>query len=170
MSEDKMTATAPRALIVYHTKTGHTGQAAKDIAKGLQEGDVACTLVAAKKAGSGELDVRDYEIVLVGTPTYGNRRYSSAAKPVDSFIGSLPADSLEGKYCGAFAVMAGMGAQKLIKAIEGQLRNLGGTIVSGGPAVTAGAPLSLWKGPDASETDVEACREYGRLLARKVAG
>jgi hypothetical protein len=36
-----------------------------------------------------------------------------------------------------------------------------------GVAFKAGAPLSLWKGPEASEEDVLRLEELGRKLAKK---
>lgn len=156
-----------KALIVYHTKTGHTAQAARDIARGLEEGGVGCVVASAhdfmdKKV---ELEVGEYDIVIVGTPTYGNRRYRLPAKPIEKFLESLPDGALEEKLCGAFAVNAGIGASKLVKSMEAVLAEKGGKVIPGGPAVKAGAPLSLWKGPDASAADVEKCMEYGRRIA-----
>jgi len=43
-------------------------------------------------------------------------------------------------------------------AIEKRLASLGAKVVSPGPAVRAGAPLSLWQGPDAAAADVEEVR------------
>jgi len=33
--------------------------------------------------------------------------------------------------------------------------------------VKAGVPLSLWKGPNASESDVKECEEFGKKVARQ---
>jgi flavodoxin len=150
-----------KALIVYHSKTGHTRQAAEDIARGLTSEGVE---VDVKSAGdlTGKKAVEGFDIVLFGTPTYGNRRYSLPAKQVESFIKSLEPDGLVGKTVGAFAVNASWGAKKLVGNVERSLADLGGKVVAGGPAVTAGAPLSLWKGPDAKPDDVAACEAFGK--------
>ncbi|MBU1671396.1 MAG: flavodoxin domain-containing protein [Actinobacteria bacterium] len=153
------------ALIVYHSKTGHTRQAADDIARGLvSEGVEADVKAADGLSGKGALD--GYDIVLFGTPTYGNRRYNLPAKPVDDLMKSLAPGGLEGKTVGAFTVFAGYGGGKLVTNMEGSLAGLGGKVVGGGPAVKAGAPLSLWKGPDAKPADTTACEEFGRKVAR----
>lgn len=153
-----------KAMIVYYTKTGHTKQAAEAIARGLEENGVASTLKDVSEVRGGEVAAID--IFVAGTPTYGNTRYKSAAKPVAAFLESLDRDGLSGKTAGAFSVNAGFGAEKVVKAMEGQLAGLGARVVSGGPAVKAGAPLSLWKGPDPSPADVARCVEFGRRLAQ----
>ena len=42
-----------KALIVYHTKTGHTKRAAEDIARGLAEEGVDSTIRAARELSQG---------------------------------------------------------------------------------------------------------------------
>ena len=158
-----------KALIIYHSKTGHTEQAARDISRGLESEGVECVLRKASRGGEGS-DLDEFGIVLFGTPTYGNRMYRLAARQVQAYIDSLPEGALEGKYCGAFAVNAGVGAKQLVAAIERNLARLGGKVVAGGPAVRAGAPLSLWKGPNASDEDVRKCQDYGRRVARAARG
>lgn len=159
-----------KALIVYHSKTGHTEQAAYDIARGLESQDVDCTIKSAvdlsSSKGSPGLDLRKFDIILVGSPTYGNRGYRLPARQVDKFLDSIPDDVLDGKVCGAFTVNAGVGGSMLQGAMEITLSKKGGKVVQGGPVVKAGAPLSLWKGPSASSADVKACEEYGRAVAR----
>lgn len=153
-----------KALIIYYSKTGHTEQAALDIARGLESRDVECTVEAADNAGAS-VDVSGYGILAVGSPTYGNRRYRLPVRQVKEFIDSLPPGGLEGKTCGVFTVQAGWGGEKLVGAMERTIEKLGGHVVRGGPVVTAGVPLSLWKGPDASPSDVRNCEEFGEKLA-----
>ena len=157
-----------KALIVYHTKTGHTRDAADDVARGLAARGVECDVKpAAEATGAG---MGGYDVVLVGTPTYGQRRYQKPAKSVERFLASLGPRGLEGKTAGAFAVNAGYGADKLIAAMESDLERLGAKVVTGGPAVKAGAPLSLWKGPDASAADAGRCEDFGRRVAAAAGG
>lgn len=152
-----------KALIVYHSKTGHTRQAADDICRGLADRQVDCTVKKATEIGAGTLD--DYDIVLFGTPTYGQRRYAEPARQVAALIDSAGAGRLKGKVSGAFAVNAAYGGNKLVAAMEAKLEGLGAKVVRGGPVVKAGAPLSLWKGPDASQADVRTCEEFGGRVA-----
>jgi hypothetical protein len=77
----------------------------------------------------------------------------------------LKPGALAGKYAGAFSVNAAMGAGKIVAATEKVLSGLGATVVVGGPAIKAGALLSLWKGPDASPDDVKKCEEFGARVA-----
>jgi menaquinone-dependent protoporphyrinogen IX oxidase len=154
-----------KAIIVYHSKTGHTREAAEDIARGLAEKGVDCTVTAAGELSGATGDISGYDIVLVGTPTYGNRRYRLPAKPVEQFLGSLGTDGLKGKVTGAFTVNAGAGGSKLVPNIEAHLSSMGGKVVTGGPVVRAGAILSLWTGPAAKPADREKCVEFGRRVA-----
>ncbi|MHB8895297.1 MAG: flavodoxin domain-containing protein [Candidatus Geothermincolia bacterium] len=152
-----------KALIVYHTKTGHTLDAANDIAKGLRESGTDVTMMPAIDASPGDVDGCD--IFVAGSPTYGNTRYKAPAKSVAKLLDSLKPSGLKGKCAGGFTVFAGYGGEKIVTSIEELLSGLGATVVAGGPAVKAGAPLSLWKGPDASAPDVAKCVEFGRRLA-----
>ena len=152
-----------KALIIYHSKTGHTRAAADDIARGLDEKGVEVTIEEAAKADPAKAS--DYDILLVGSPTYAQTRYKAAAKPVERFMDAMKPDALSGHLAGGFSVCAASGAEKIVAAIEKKLASLGAKVVSPGPAVKAGAPLSLWQGPDADAADVEKCMEFGRRLA-----
>lgn len=152
-----------KALIIYYSKTGHTESAAKDIARGLQEKGAAVDVVSIKQFQPGT--IRSYDILAVGTPTYGQTRYKQAAGPIQKFLDSLTPMALDNRIAGAFSVNAGMGGDKVVAAIEKHLARLGATVITGGPVQKAGAPLSLWKGPDARQGDVDKAVEYGRRLA-----
>ena len=152
-----------KALIVFHSKTGHTSQAAEDIAAGLRESGVDVDLRRPPEAI--RLDLDDYEIVIIGTPTYGHRRYKKPAAPISEFLESLKPDDLTGKTTGAFTAYAGYGGERLVAALEGTLLQFGGKVLAPGPAVKAGAPLSLYVGPNASDADVKKCEEFGRKIA-----
>ncbi len=152
-----------KALIIYHSKTGHTKAAAEDIARGLKEKGVEVTIDAAAEADPSKAG--KFDILLVGSPTYGTTRYKAAAKPVDKFLDAVKPDALSGSVAGAFSVNAAMGAEKIVADIETKLASFGAKVVSPGPAVKAGALLSLWQGPDASAEDVEKCVEFGRRVA-----
>lgn len=155
-----------KALVIYHTKTGHTLKAAEDIARGISKSGIECVIKAASSlTGSGKSDLDEFDIVIFGTPTYGNRLYRLPARPVEKFLDSLSPHGLEGKACGAFAVNAGMGGSKLVRNMEKRLLQLGGRVVTDGPVITAGVPLSLWKGPEASPEDIKKCEEYGQRVA-----
>lgn len=156
-----------KALIVYHSKTGHTKQAAEDIAKGLEAEGVECVI---REAAKGVTEpVQEFEIVLVGSPTYGNRGYHKPARQVERFLDSLSPRGLEGKVCAAFTVHAAMGGGSVVSGTEKMLADRGGKVISGGPVIKAGAPLSLWKGPNASQADVQKCEEFGKRAARQIA-
>lgn len=152
-----------QALIAYYSRTGHTLESANDIGRGLEDAGVEVTV---KQADQVEIsDISAADIFIAGSPTYGSTRYKAPAKAVARLLDSLGPAALEGKRAGAFSVMAGYGAEKIVAALEARLAELGATVVSGGPAVKAGAPLSLWTGPIASREDVEKCEAFGRRVA-----
>ena len=152
-----------KALIVYHTKTGHTKGAADAIARGLKEKGVDPTIKTA--ASTSAIEVEDYDILLTGTPTYATTMYKGPAKAVAKFLDSLKPSALKGKYAGAFSAYAASGGEKVVASTEHILEGLGATVVVGGPAVKAGAPLSLWQGPAVTDPDLKKCEEFGRKVA-----
>lgn len=154
-----------KALVVYYSKTGHTKQAGEDIARGLEDKGVETSVKAAQDT-SGK-DVKGYDILVVGTPTYGNRMYKRPAGKIEQFIASIPIDALKGKTAGAFTVNAAVGGAKVVAATERLLMAFGAKVVKEGPVVKAGAPLSMWKGPNASDADVKVCEDFGRKLAEE---
>ena len=101
-----------KALIVFQSKTGHTEQAARDIARGLEQEGSECVLADAG-SGRGVPDPSDFEVLVIGTPTYGNKRYRLPGGHVKTFLDSIPDGGLAGKPCGAFTVNAAMGGKTL---------------------------------------------------------
>lgn len=157
-----------RALIVYHTKTGHTRQAAEDLAAGLTESsDVTVELKLA--AAMPAVNLAAYDLIIVGSPCWaGSLRvlFSGVAGPIARWLGGLATDALKGKAVAAFSVNCSFGGHATVEGLEGLLSDLGGQVVVPGVVVKAGAPLSLWRGPDASAEDREKLRQFGRELAR----
>lgn len=149
-----------KALIVYHSVTGHTQKAGEDIARGLKEGNVEVVLKKVNEVSKS--DIKDYDIIAIGSPTHGSRPSGKIRK----LLGSLENGALSQKKVAAFSAYAGMGGDKTVARIEELLRDKGATKIVNGVHVRAGAPLSLWKGRDASAEDVEKCVEVGRKLAQ----
>ncbi len=154
-----------KALIVYHSRTGHTAQAAGDIARGLESGGAEVSVLEARGPEGRAARPADFDVVVLGTPVYGHRLYRLPARSVADWLASIGPGGLEGRTCGAFAVNAGWGGAQLVAAMERTLARKGGVVLAGGPVVKAGAPLSLWKGPDATAEDVRKCEDFGRRLA-----
>ena len=152
-----------KALIIYHSKTGHTKAAADNISRGLAEKGVDVTIEEAAKSDPAKAGY--YDILLVGSPTYATTRYKGAAKPVERFMDAMKPDALSGRLAGGFSVCAASGAEKIVAAIEKKLASFGAKVVSPGQAVRAGAILSLYQGPDASPEDSAKCVELGRRVA-----
>jgi flavodoxin len=148
------------ALVTYVSKTGHTQQAAEDVAKGLR---LAGAKAVVKKLSEVDADeLKSYRILAVGSPTHGGK----PARTVRRYLKGLGKKELKGKTAAGFSAYAGMRGKNTVKIMRKQLKKKGAK-VKPGVAVKAGAPLSLWKGPDASEQDVARLIELGRTLGRK---
>jgi len=155
-----------RALIVYHTKTGHTRQAGEDIAAGLAEKGVEAALKGVAEVSAEELSA--YDVVVVGSPCHAGSvkvMFSGIARPVSRWLGGLAADAFVGTSVAAYSVYSRFGGLSTVKSLERLLADMGGRVLKPGPAVKAGVPLSLWRGPDASPEDRERLRQFGRDLA-----
>lgn len=149
------------ALVTYFSKTGHTRQAAEDVARGLEMAGVKAVIKSLGEVGKEEL--KGYSIVAVGSPT----RAGNPARMVRRFFKGLGRKELKGKVATGFSAYAGMRGKHTVKGLRKLLKKHGASKVVKGVAVKAGAPLSLWKGPDASERDVARLIELGRSLAGK---
>jgi flavodoxin len=154
-----------KALIIYHTKTGHTRQAAKDIAEGLIGHEVEVNIQPAKTLT--EWDVADQDIIVVGSPCHAGSVSIRAgvSGPILSVLKKLKAGALKGKIAGAFSVNFAYGGQKTVDAIEKHLQSAGARTPQQGVVIRAGVPLSLFKGPVASKETRNHLIEFGYALA-----
>jgi len=150
-----------RALVVYHSKTGHTEEAAHAVARGLESAGVEVTVRHVSEVSPEELERSS--MIAVGSPTRGAR----PARVVKRFIKGLDRKALKGKAATVFTAYAGFRGRATLRRLRRSLRRRGAKVVLRGVAVKAGAPLSLWKGPQASPEDVARLEELGRDLARK---
>ncbi|MCX5868055.1 MAG: flavodoxin domain-containing protein [Proteobacteria bacterium] len=156
-----------KTLIIYYSKTGHTLDAARDIAEGMKENQVIPEI-----RNYIEMKYRDlgnYDLILVGSPCHAGSTAplrSGIARPLERFLKSIPRNFLQGKKAAAFSVNAGLGAGNTVRSLEKLLKRAGALVVySPGPAVKAGAPLSLWRGPDYNSRDREKLRSFGKQVA-----
>ena len=158
------------AVVVYHTKTGHTRRAGEDVAAGLEAAGVSVKLASAREMG--EWDVGDAAIVVVGSPCHAGSCHirGGLSGPIRKALRRLGASTLAGKVGGAFAVNCALGAALTVRSIEEALRRAGARVAAPGVALKAGVPFSLFTGPMASEADRERLRELGRALAAAASG
>ncbi len=148
------------ALVLYHSKTGHTADAAEAVARGLESRRVRATVKRVGEARPEEL--ADYAVIAVGSPTRG----AKPARVVKRFLKKLDGKALKGKTATAFSAYAGFRGKATVRRIGRLLRRRKAKVLRG-VAVKAGAPLSLWKGPDIKEKDIRRLEDLGRRLAKK---
>ncbi|MDY6795533.1 MAG: flavodoxin domain-containing protein [Actinomycetota bacterium] len=150
-----------KGLVIYYTKTGHTGAAAEAVARGLESGKVAATVKPLSEVSKG--DLADYPIIAVGSPTRG----AKPARKVKKFLRGLDKKALKGKVATTFTAYSTLRGKATLRRMKRLLKRRKAKKIVRGVAVKAGAPLSLWKGPDASEEDVVKLEELGKKLAKK---
>ncbi|RJP32104.1 MAG: hypothetical protein C4536_06750 [Actinobacteria bacterium] len=149
-----------QALVVYHTKTGHTAGAAEAVARGLESRKVKATIKRVTEVDPTELS--DYSMIAVGSPTRG----AKPARVVKRFLRGLDKKALKGKTATTFSSYAGFRGKATLRRMKRLLKRRKAKVLRG-VAFKAGAPLSLWKGPEASEKDVVRLEELGKKLAKK---
>ena len=152
------------ALIVYHTKTGHTRRAAEDIAEGLRTAGVESRIVAARELEGWDAGE---EIVVVGSPCHAGSCHirGGLAGPIRAVLKRLGASDLAGRVAGAVAVNCAYGGKLTATTIEKALAQAGAQVAQPGVVVRAGAPFSLYTGPMASQHARERLRQFGAALA-----
>jgi flavodoxin len=148
------------ALVVYHSKTGHTASAAEAVARGLESRKVKTTVKHVNEVSPGELS--GYSVIAVGSPTRG----AKPARDVKDFLRGLDKKELKGKTATTFSSYAAFRGKATLRRMKKQLKRRKAKVLPG-VAFKAGAPLSLWKGPDADEKDVARLETLGKKLAKK---
>jgi multimeric flavodoxin WrbA len=149
-----------KVLILYHTKTGHTLEAANATAEGIRSAGSEADLVSAKNWNPAAL--ADYDALIVGSPCWaGSVTSAGVAAPITRALDSLAPGALQGKRCSGISVHSGMGAETTVRTIGQILAQKGGADYRPGPVARAGVPLSLWKGPSVSAEDSERFRAFG---------
>jgi len=155
----------PRALIVYYSKTGHTRRASQDIAEGLEREGLTVDSVSAAEFRAE--DAKPAAIVAVGSPCHAGsvRIGGGLSHAVRSALAKLEPGCLKGKVAGAFSIHCSFGGGTTVRTIETRLEEAGARIPVAGVVVRAGAPLSLFTGPTASDEARDRLRRFGRQLA-----
>lgn len=150
-----------KALVIYHSKTGHTASAAEAVARGLESGKVQTSIKRVSEVNPAEL--ADFSIIAVGSPTRGAR----PARVMKRFLAGLDKKALKGKTASTFSSYASFRGKATLRRMKRLLKRRKAKKVLPGVAFKAGAPLSLWKGPDVGEEDVSRLEGLGKKLAKK---
>jgi flavodoxin len=157
--KEKMTA-----LIMYHSKTGHTLEAANAIAEGIRSAGGSATIVPAKNFIPTVIN--QYDVFIVGSPCWGGSIADGVSTPVSNAIKSITVE-VKDKLCAGFSVNAGYGGQSTVRSIGKRLQEKGCGKYVEGPVAKAGAPLSLWKGPAVKPEDLARYKAFGEDLVRQ---
>lgn len=149
-------------LIVYFSKTGHTGEAANAIAEGIKTAGSEVTVIKNDEFSADLLAT--YDAVLVGSPCrWGGVSSKLGVAPViKKMLLALPDNALAGKKCGGFAVHFGGGAEHAVTNMGNIITTKGCDNYVVGPIAAAGAPLSLWTGSAVSPEDEARFKAFGQ--------
>jgi len=149
-----------RVLVLYHSKTGHTLEAANATAEGIRLAGSEANVVAVADFRANA--VVEYDGLILGSPCWaGSITGSGVAKPLVQVVDALPAGCLEKKRCGGISVHSKMGGTNTVRALCELLSRKGCKDCRPGPAAKAGVPFSLWKGPSVCPQDEERFKAYG---------
>ncbi|KQC10462.1 MAG: hypothetical protein APR62_12110 [Smithella sp. SDB] len=152
------------ALLVYHTKTGHTLEAANAIVQGIQSAGGSVTLVLAKDFIPQTIN--HYDVLIVGSPCWGGSVASGVAGPIADAIKKIT-NEVKGKLCAGFSVNSAFGGESTVRSIGERLKAKGCADYVAGPVAKAGATLSLWVGPAVKPEDIARYRTFGEDLVKK---
>ncbi len=157
-----------RALVVYYTKTGHTADAARYVAEGLEEGGAETQVMDVEAVEPAR--VHDYDILAVGSPCHAGSMPvgGGVAGAVTDWLEDIPDPGLEGMVAGAFCPYSTAGGNRTVHTLDHRLREMGADVPEAGVAVKAGIPFSLWRGPEIGMQDAERLRELGHAMAAAV--
>jgi len=166
MRESSNTAVKAKmnALLLYHTKTGHTLEAANAIVQGIQSAGGSVTLVLAKDFTPQTIN--QYDVLIVGSPCWGGSVASGVAGPIADAIKKIT-NEVTGKLCAGFSVNSAFGGESTVRSIGERLKAKGCADYVAGPVAKAGATLSLWVGPAVKPEDLARYRTFGEDLVKK---
>lgn len=149
-----------RVLILYHSKTGHTLEAANATAEGIRSVGSEADIVAVTDFQVNAIAA--YDGLILGSPCWaGSITHSGVAKPLTQVVDMLPVGCLEKKRCGGISVHSQTGGVHTVKALCDLLSRKGCKDCRPGPVAKAGVPFSLWKGPPVRPQDKERFKMYG---------
>ena len=148
-----------KVMMVYHTKTGHTLEAANALAEGIRSAGSEADLVTAKQFSAGQ--VAGYDALIAGSPCWFGSVVGGIAAPLQAALERLDAGALQGKKCAAISVGSFGGAKGTVAAMGAILQQKGCAEFIPGPTARAGVPLSVVKGPSVSAKDEDVFRAFG---------
>jgi len=150
-----------KIMILYYSKTGHTLEAVKAIADGINDVGSDADLVTVKEFNSGS--IVDYDGLIVGSPCWAGSTgiLRGVPKVLSKLIESLDIDCLKGKRCGGISVHAKMGGTNTVRTLGKLLSLKGCDDYRPGPVARAGVPLSLWKGSSLSDKAKNIFKTFG---------
>lgn len=153
-----------KVLILYHTKTGHTLEAADAVAEGIRSSGSTAHLVSLGEFSPEGLS--DYGGFIVASPCWtGSLTPDGVAFPVSKVLKDLSPGALAGLKCGGISVHSGIGGETTVGTIGRLLSEKGCQAFAPGPVARAGVPFSLWRGPSVRSEDEERFAAYGAEFA-----
>jgi NAD(P)H dehydrogenase (quinone) len=149
-----------RILVLYYSRTGNTEKMAHAAAEGARA--AGAEVAIAKAEGFGAERLRDFDGLVIGSPTYYGTMAWELKKVFDDSVKLHGA--LEGKAGGAFTSSANIGGGNetaILDILQAML--IHGMVVQGTHTGDHYGPVAVGE-PDARAT--EQCKALGRRVAR----
>jgi NAD(P)H dehydrogenase (quinone) len=148
-----------KAIVIYYTRSGTTRKMAETISKELQKREITVDLVTPDQVDIKKLV--DYDLIILGTPTYYGTMAAEIKKLLDDSIRLH--GRLDGKLGGAFASSANAagGNETAILSILSALL-VHGMLVKGMAEGSHYGPVAIKSFDDRAEKE---CRSYANQLA-----
>ncbi|MBT3181050.1 MAG: flavodoxin family protein [Deltaproteobacteria bacterium] len=152
----------PIALVIYHSKSGHTKKMAEAISEGICKTEVSVTLIDVADAKVD--DLLNADAIVLGSPTY----YGTMAAEMKRFIDDTVKlhGKLQGKIGGAFSSsgMLGGGNETTVMSILEALL-IHGMIVHGHSRIAHYGPIAVG---DPDTKAIEECSKYGNMIGELI--
>ena len=148
-----------KAIVIYYTRSGTTRKMAETITKELEKRKIAVDILTPDQVEVNKL--LDYDLILIGTPTYYGTMAAEIKKLLDDSIRLH--GRLDGKLGGAFASSANVagGNETAILSILSALL-IHGMLVKGMADGSHYGPVAIKSYDDRAEKE---CRSYANQLA-----
>lgn len=142
-----------KALIVFATRMSETRKIGQFITEGMRFEGVDVTMVSVSEYERQKIDPRDYDAVVLGSPTYHGQMMES----MKTLLFALEKAGLEGKAGGAFGAYGWSGEAP--ERIYGTMSNVFGMKLVNGPLMLKSASVG---------GAMKAAQDYGREIARLI--
>jgi len=141
----------PKAIVIYDSRTGNTGIAAKAIEEGIKEAGIEVS--SQRTINATAEDAKNVDAVLLGSPTYHRDMIAS----MKTFLFEIGKAGLKGKVGAAFGSY-GWSGESVQMMTDTMKHVFGMNVIEPG--------LKMLRRP--TDDGLKQCQEFGRKIAGKI--